>query len=297
MRRGLVLLLALGPLGACGAWVPRIAPTESRGLPTRGYLLGGRALPDRGTGFERVRPGEPTRWGTPTLLEAVTTAAAEVARRHPGGHPLLVGDLSLPGGGRHPRHRSHRTGRDVDLLPFWEDGWGRPTRPPARPPWWRVGPLTWRFGVDARPLARLDVRRTWTLVRSLLRTAPVQWIFCAAPMKRALLRHAARVEPDARVLARAAWVLHTPRTGRRHDDHLHVRVARSLGVQATGCLDAPPHWPWLRGPDDTKGSWPGPRPTRPVLARGILRPPADAGDLRPRVGSVPPEPVDISGNE
>ncbi len=291
MPRGVPLLLVLVPLGACSAWVPRVAPTESRGLPTHGYLLGGRALPDQGPGFERIRPGEATRWGTPTLIHAITTAAAEVARRHPGGRPLLVGDLSSPSGGRHPRHRSHRTGRDVDLLPFWEDGFGRPVRPPAHPPWWRVGPQAWRFGDTSRPLARLDVRRTWTLVRSLLLAAPVQWIFCAAPVKATLLRHAARVEPNARVLARAAWVLHVPKTGRRHDDHLHVRIACTPSERTTGCLDAPPHWPWLRGPDEAKGSWPGARPVRAVLARGILPPPPDGGDLRhPHGPSTPRAP-------
>ena len=43
-------------------------------------------------------------------------ADLEVEGAFPGARPLRIGDLSSPMGGRHSRHRSHRSGRDVDIL-------------------------------------------------------------------------------------------------------------------------------------------------------------------------------------
>src|SRR5690606_12139398 len=113
-----------------GCVPPRPAPgqTASVGLANDGYLLGGVPLPDRGPGFVRGRPGETTRFGTPALVGALGRAAAAVAEAYPGSPPLKVGDLSGPGGGAHPRHGSHRSGRDVDVIFYARDDAGQATR-------------------------------------------------------------------------------------------------------------------------------------------------------------------------
>lgn len=248
---GLTVGLALLAAAGCGL-APRAPGASTVGRPNAGWLPGGVPLPDRGEGYVRARPGEATRWGTPRLVGAIERAAAAVARRYPGGAPLRVGDLSWPRGGRHPRHGSHRSGRDVDLLFYLVGAAGQPTRGRG---WLAID----RFGVareDRRPggvpgsgaLFFLDEARSWWLVRSLLADpeAPVQWIFVSNGVKARLLDWARRHEPDPALLFQAIWTLHEPSRGAPHDDHFHVRLACTAEERATGCDDYGPIWPWLR---------------------------------------------------
>lgn len=243
------MTVAAGLLAGCAGFLPSSEETVSFGATNDGVLWRGVPLDDRGEGFVRARPGESTRYGVPQLVGAVARAAARVQRAYPGGAPLRVGDLSGPGGGRHPRHGSHRTGRDVDLLFYAHDGEGTPLK--------ATGFLRFdRFGVARVPpglpaagrLAYFDDARNWALVRALLtdEEAAVQWILCSDGIKARLLRHAALHEPSPEVLFRAAWVLHEPRAARRHDDHFHVRVACTAQQRAQGCRNRAPVWPWIR---------------------------------------------------
>lgn len=232
-------------LGACTTAVPP-GTSVSHGDSANGWLQGGVPLPDRGPGFVRARPGESTRYGIPRLITALERAAAVVHRRL-GGAPLRVGDLSAPFGGRHPRHRSHRSGRDMDLIFYATDLDGR-----------SVEGRGWvaydRFGVGVEPLEqggrvlRFDEARNWELVRTLLldEEAQVQWIFASRGVKARLLRYAAEHEPNPEALFRAAWAIHQPTRGRAHDDHFHVRVACGPTQRALGCNDRGPVWSWWR---------------------------------------------------
>src|SRR4051812_2931536 len=84
--------LALSALTGCIGSPSPLAPGVhgSIGVPHRGCLTGGAALPDRGEGFERFRKHD-VKWGNPRLVSAIRTAAAAVAKARPGGAPLLVG--------------------------------------------------------------------------------------------------------------------------------------------------------------------------------------------------------------
>jgi penicillin-insensitive murein endopeptidase len=249
-----LLALALGGwiTGCLAAVDGPLTGAVSRGRPNLGWLKRGVAIAERGPGFVRARPGEDTRWGTPSLVSAIERAAHAVHSVLPG-EPLRVGDLSARSGGRHSRHGSHRSGRDVDLIPYVTDGWGRSA--PGR------GFLAFdRFGValastdsdvesDSAPIGLrfLDLARNWLLVRALLRDpqAQVQWIFCSQGIKALLLRYAADHESDPELLVRASYILHQPSEGRSHDDHFHVRVMCTPDEIAAGCDDYGPQWPWL----------------------------------------------------
>jgi penicillin-insensitive murein DD-endopeptidase len=221
----------------------------SVGGTSAGWLHLGSALPDEGLGFERARPGEPTRAGVPRLLEALARAAGEVERSFPGSRRLRVGDVAGPLGGRHPRHRSHRSGRDVDVLYYLASPSGVPVEPRGRVAFSR-------FGVAPDPetgeLVVFDDARNWHLVRTLLSdpAIEVQWIFCSRGVKSRLLSHALATEPDRALLARASYVLAQPQNAAPHDDHFHVRVLCSLEETALGCRDVSPIWPWLRAGRD-----------------------------------------------
>lgn len=239
-----------------GAGCLGLTPTPdvplSWGSSSDGILFAGAALPDHGEGFVRARPREETRYGTPQTVQALTSAAASVVRTYPGGAPLRIGDLSYEHGGQHPRHRSHRSGRDVDVIFYVTDPSGQSTR--------GRGWLSFdRFGVaretvalgDAPPsndLFFFDDARNWHFVRTLLLDdeANVQWIFCSRGVKSRLLAYAIANETNAEAIFRAAWVLHQPSSGNPHADHFHIRFMCTAEEQALGCWDRGPVWPWLR---------------------------------------------------
>ena len=105
-----------------------LPPARAEGVPWDGRLIHGRMLPESGPGFitwdpifKQVPNRGWRRWGTERLLHTVERVLAAFARRHPDAPPVLVGDLSRPGGGDFgPRfggigHASHQNGLDADI--------------------------------------------------------------------------------------------------------------------------------------------------------------------------------------
>ncbi|MCA9625572.1 MAG: penicillin-insensitive murein endopeptidase [Myxococcales bacterium] len=235
---------ALALLTACiGAPTPT-APTlaGSLGLPHRGTLTHGAGLPLEGPGFRRFRKDD-IRFGHPRLVGAITRAAAAVQAERPDSPPLVVADLSAPLGGKIVRHRSHRTGRDADLLLFVTTPDGRPVPSPG---FLHFGPDGLAETEDGDFVA-LDVERTWLLVRALAADdeALVQWLFVARWVEALLIEHAlARGEDDA-VVRRAERLLRQPSDSATHDDHLHVRIACTAAEEAQGCISGGIRWDWL----------------------------------------------------
>jgi len=228
--------------------------TISVGTAEHGYLHDAVRLANQGEGYRRLRPQDQMRYGTATLVGAIERAAREVAKAFPAGPPLRVGDLSSHLGGSHARHRTHRTGRDADLLFFARDVGGLNTSPDA---WLRFDV----FGLAILPgqSFRFDEARNWHLVRSLVMDdeARVKWLFCSNELKVRLLRYAARHEHSSQAVIRATWVLHQPSRGEPHDDHFHVRVGCGPKERYLGCREQAPHWPWLSDParkDDTSAN-------------------------------------------
>lgn len=230
-------------------FTPAPDETLSWGTTNDGVLYHGISLPDRGPGYERARPGESTRYGTSRLIGALERAVTEVGRRFPGTAPMRVGDLSSPGGGEHPRHGSHRTGRDMDVLFYMTDPAGRSITGRGWLAYNRFGYAVEREA--SRPTGDLfffDDARNWHFVRTLLLDdeAAVQWIFVSRGVKSRLLRYAIEHETDDRAIARAAYVLHEPSGASPHDDHFHVRVLCTERELARGCYDRGLIWPWQR---------------------------------------------------
>ncbi|MEZ4313304.1 MAG: penicillin-insensitive murein endopeptidase [Polyangiaceae bacterium] len=234
--------LALSAAGCIGAPSP-LAPGVhgSIGVPHHGTLTGGEPLPNKGVGFERFRK-HGVRWGNPRLVKAIRDAAAEVAKARPGGAPLLIGDMSTQHGGFSPGHRSHRNGRDADLILYALTPDGRSVRTPG---FINYGPDG--LATHEGKYYRLDVERTWLLVRSLVSApeAHVQWLFLASWLEALLIEHArARGESDE-IIHRAESVLLQPGDSTPHADHLHLRVACTADELVAGCAGGGPRWRWL----------------------------------------------------
>lgn len=212
--------------------------TISVGKPSHGYLIDGVRLPDRGEGFvtREVWRARNNRFGTDETIGLVTAIARRMQAEVPDVR-LVVADLSCQGGGIRPAfHRSHQSGRDVDLLYYMRDAAGQPFEPDAMHVF-----SGWGHAVDGSGLS-IDVPRTWLLVKQLL-TAPeatVQWIFMYQPIANRLIDHAREIgEPEA-LIARARRAVRQPGDSARHDDHMHVRVYCSAADRAYGCVDIGP---------------------------------------------------------
>jgi penicillin-insensitive murein endopeptidase len=243
-----LVLLGLASLLLAGCWYAPSPLTPgiggSVGLPHRGVLTGGEQLSVRGDGFRTFRDDD-SRWGTPRLVSVIRRASAEVERARPGGAPLVVADLSLRHGGFHVRHRSHRSGRDVDLLFYVTTPDGRSV----------VNPGFVGFGHDGlakadaggRRFVRLDMPRQWLLVRALLtdQDAHVQWLFVARWLEALLIEYAQARGEDPELIWRAELVLRQPSDSLTHDDHIHMRLACSPAEAVAGCEWTGPRWPWL----------------------------------------------------
>lgn len=244
---------AIGILAICSCMTEPLpaGQTISVGTVNQGYLHDAVRLANRGDGYRRARPMESTRYGTATLVGAIERAAREVADAFPGGYPLRVGDLSNPHGGSHSRHRTHRVGRDADLLFFARDAGGLAANGDG---WLRFD----RFGLATLRdrVFRFDEARNWHLVRTLVLDdqARVKWLFCSNELKARLLRYAARYEHSPRAVVRATWILHQPSRGDPHDDHFHLRVGCASAERSLGCREQAPHWPWLSDPARKEGT-------------------------------------------
>lgn len=233
---------------ACLGTPTPLAPglSGSVGWPHHGVQTGAVELPEHGPGFVRYRKKGGYNWGQPALVEALMTAARQVHEARPGGPPLVVGDLSAQHGGKVSRHASHRSGRDVDLLWYLTTAEGAP-----------IESMHFvQLGSDGLGLTpsgryvRLDVPRQWLLVKSLLRSLDVQWMFVSSPVEALLIDHALASGEETELLWRAQNVMQEPPDSLPHDDHLHLRIACSPAASVRGCAGGGPYWSWLPAPPE-----------------------------------------------
>ena len=192
---------------------------DSIGKPWHGRLHGGVRLP-QGKGYLIRRPLR--TWGTPETVATVRNVLGLVRAAHTGLHVLAIGDLSQKGGGRITEHRSHQSGRDIDIGFFYT------TPPPGYPESFAVGTAD-----------NLDRAATWDLLTAFARTADdpdgVEAIFLDYGVQGLLYDWAKAKGVDERYLDRlfqypeghggTGLVRHEP----HHNDHMHVRFRCPAG--------------------------------------------------------------------
>jgi penicillin-insensitive murein DD-endopeptidase len=239
---GLGCLLASGCIGTPSPLYPQL--TGSVGFPHSGVQTSALELPVAGKGFARFRPNEKVYWGQPALINGIEAVAAHVDTRFGGGPPLILGDISARSGGNIPRHNSHRSGRDVDVLWPLMTPEGKPVRSPG---FVKVGPDGLAMDPGSGRYYRLDLERQWQLIKNFLNTPDlgVQWMFCATWIEALVIEYARALgEPDELVW-RAQTVMLQPADSLPHDDHIHLRIACAPHQAVSGCMGGGPHWDWL----------------------------------------------------
>lgn len=204
--------------------VREIARGQSVGAPWAGRLQHATALPP-GDGYFIRRPQR--AYGTETTIELTERAIGETLDAFPDEHVLAIGDISAPSGGLITQHRSHQSGRDIDVGLFYRE---QPTGYPAS-----------FIHADED---NLDCAATFKLLESFLATAGddggVQMIFLDFDVQGILYDWALDHGVSERRLERIfqyphgrgsseGIVRHEP----NHDNHMHVRF--QCPAEDTGC--------------------------------------------------------------
>jgi murein endopeptidase len=187
--------------------------SDSIGLPHDGRVVGGVPMLD-GPG-RLIRAERWKTWATRSTVTQLDRVLRQWTKVAPEGPPILVGNLSSRRGGALAPHKTHQSGRDVDLgyVAKW-DGKSRIE--------WQV------MNADT-----LDAGKTWTLLKTLVKSADVEVMFVDRHVQKLLLRYAQatgvvrkdklddwlQVAPGAD--PKKALIRHVA----GHDDHLHVRFA------------------------------------------------------------------------
>jgi len=183
---------------------PSALGSMSVGLPNRGMLLNPVEFPDSPF-WKRADPTH--SWGTRESVEFVEFGIKHVNELFPDSPLLYVGDFSAHGGGRLRPHKSHQSGRDVDIGYYY------------------LGESVWYRRADAR---NLDRARTWALLKVLITRTPVEYVFMDRGIQPLLKEYALAQGEDPEWLSRvfggtskAGDPIVRHRAG--HATHFHVR--------------------------------------------------------------------------
>ncbi|MCB9716409.1 MAG: penicillin-insensitive murein endopeptidase [Myxococcales bacterium] len=190
-------------------------PTRSIGSPNKGRLEHGLPMPEGP--YWMLRDRRTRAFGATNAIDAMVTAFTRYGESYEDAPKVSVGEISARRGGRAAPHKSHRTGRDVDL------GYILTTELPEGSHWKRADE------------SNFDAEKNWALIKALVDTGQVQSIFISTRLQR-LLRPVARRELDEAELARyfrvpdgdpeqAPIISHED----GHRDHMHVRFRCESG--------------------------------------------------------------------
>lgn len=146
------------------------------GAPWRGRLVNGVRIP-AGEGWRMQQPA--ASYGTTHAVASLVAALQAFALASGYERALLLGPMSLPHGGPLPGHRTHQSGRDIDIrLPLTAE----------HPAWFPIKP--WR----------IDYEALWHLVAALADTGEIEAIFLDYELHKGLHKAASTlgVDEDAR---------------------------------------------------------------------------------------------------
>ncbi|MEZ4449752.1 MAG: penicillin-insensitive murein endopeptidase [Nannocystaceae bacterium] len=184
-------------------------PTRSIGACNRGRLQSGMPIPE-GDAW-RLRPVRRRAFGSTVTVGTLVAAFNAYGERFPEAPKVRVGELAGRKGGKARPHRSHRSGRDVDLgyIVLGEDD----------------GEIRWR----RMHKGNFDAEKNWFLIHEMIKTGNVETIFVSRKLQ-PLLYEIAKQELSEEELA---GIFQHPRGlggtdpvirhWKGHHDHMHVR--------------------------------------------------------------------------
>jgi murein endopeptidase len=185
-------------------------PTQSVGAPNRGKLINGMPIPE-GEHW-RLRSMRRRAYGSELTVNALVSAFNAYGERFPGAPKIRVGELAQRKGGKISPHRSHRSGRDVDLgyIALGEDD----------------GDVRWQL-MNA---SNLDVEKNWYLIHEMIKSGDVESIFISSRLQPLLYAEAKRHLTEEELSGLFQYPRSAPgskdaviRHWSGHRNHMHVR--------------------------------------------------------------------------
>jgi LysM repeat protein/murein endopeptidase len=180
----------------------------SIGRPARGRLVRGVELPDRPDLYSRRKPEE--AYGS---THAITQLLVAITRfRHETGfkRTISIGGISKARGGRFRPHKSHQSGRDIDIrMPLLASSEGKKNT--------TSGDVDWKL--------------TWRLMHAFIASGEVEYIFLDHGLQKKLYKAAREVGATKEELA--GWIQWpnkaktnkgVVRHVKGHRVHFHVRI-------------------------------------------------------------------------
>lgn len=200
---------------------PKDQPSRSIGPTTDGQLIDACKIPSVGPGYMAVSPNA---YGTDTTVALLQLAANQVKQQFPQTPSVVIGAISAPTGGFLKPHKSHQSGRDVDIA-YLRTIQAQPKR------------------FELTDSSNLDAERTWAFLETLLTSGEVGLIFMDYEIQ-ALLYEALLdngwTEQGLQPLFQYPAGPNVPRGVIRHAighaDHFHVRF-RCPEADKPECVD------------------------------------------------------------
>lgn len=206
----------------------------SLGAPNRGALFNGIQMP-LGDRWMLADPGN--AYGTKEAIDQLIRCIDAVHERYPKSPKLIIGDWSARRGGRLRPHKSHQSGRDVDVSYYYTTKTG------------------WYAHANAK---NLDRPRTWAFVKALLTRADVEMILIDTSIQKLLRDHAIAAGEDRAFVDRVFQIAGEKqgfapiRHASGHATHIHIRF-RSAEAVASGKI-AEAFLPRPAGPTRDRGA-------------------------------------------
>lgn len=183
----------------------------SLGAPNKGRLQGSVPLPE--SELYTVRDPE-TSWGSTHAIEVLVNAMARFRRDSGYTGKVLIGAISRRGGGRFRPHRSHQSGRDVDIRLPKLPGAPKSTESPLH----------------------IDWVASWYLIRAFAVSGEIEYIFLDYSRQRRLYAAARAAGATPKELGSLIQFPSPARSNnglvrhaRGHTMHIHIRIKCAKG--------------------------------------------------------------------
>lgn len=212
----------------------------SVGSPAMGLLVSGVPMPE---GDAWILTDPHAAFGTEETIQGIKRGADAVRAAFPHAHPLVIGHLSAKSGGPLSPHRSHQSGRDVDLGFFHK---GDPPR-----------------GLKVATAQNLDPAATWLFLKTVVQSSAVEFVFLDSRVQKMLADHAIAAGEDAKLVDELFLFRNkNPRAPVRHlhghHNHFHIRFHSPNSVALARRLSRVLPRPSPRKPPQKHGPQPKP---------------------------------------
>ncbi len=180
----------------------------SIGRPNRGRLVRGIRPPEQPALYVVRKPEE--AYGSSHAIAQLVAAIVRFHHETNYKRPIVIGGISRQKGGTFRPHKSHQSGRDMDIrLPILASAEGKK----------QIGPND------------IDWKASWQLIHAFLRTGEVEYIFLEHPLQKRLYKAARELGTSPEDLARWVQWPQPSKTNKGlvrhvkgHKVHFHVRI-------------------------------------------------------------------------